>query len=176
RNGVALVADAGVGQVRLKQKVGGDLPPKGADRAAHHQGLTVRVSEDALLDLVAAGLVGGDDPIRRRQRTAVRVRVQIFGAVGGVGSLDRQAVLGDHGEAELLDLGLVDEAVHGLGQHAVGDGEPDARDVAGRAAVAVLAVDVGFVGRASAGLGGVDPGGGVAGRAGGGLGRGGGGG
>ena len=74
--------------------------------------------------------------------------------------------MGDAGEAQGLDLGLVDQAVHGLGQDAVGDGIPDLGHRPGRAAVAILAVDIGFIRGARAGLGGAGPDGRSAGRAG----------
>ena len=163
----APVIDPGVGDVRLQHQIGRHLALQRCDRDAQHQGVAVRVAEDLFLDLEAAVLVARGDAIGGRQRAALRVHVQIFGAAGGVRPFDDQAVMGDAGEAQGLDLGLVDQAVHGLGQDAVGDGIPDLGHRPGRAAVAILAVDIGFVGRSGAGLGGAGPDGRGAGRAGG---------
>ena len=164
---LAPVIDAGIGDVRLQHQIGRHLALQRRDGDAQHQGVAIRVAEDLLLDLEAAVLVAGGDAIGGRQRAPLRVHVQIFGAAGGVRAFDDQAVMGDAGEAQGLDLGLVDQAVHGLGQDAVGDGIPDLGHRPGRAAIAILAIDIGFVGGARAGLGRAGPDGRRAGRAGG---------
>ena len=152
------VVDAGVGDVRLQQQIGRGLSTQGRDLDPQHQGVAIRIGEEALFDLEPTRPVARRDLIGGRQGAALGVHMQIFGPLGGVGPLDRQAVRRDHRETQGLDLGLVDQAVHGLGQDAVGDGEPDLRHRAGRSAVAVLAVDIGFIGGPSPGLGGAGPG------------------
>jgi hypothetical protein len=164
---LAPVIDAGVGDVRLQHQIGRHLALQRRDGDAQHQGVAIRVAEDLLLDLEAAVLVLRRRAIGRRQRTPLGVDVQIFGAAGCVVAFDDQTVLGHAGEAQGLDLGLMNQAVHGLGQDAVGDGIPDLGHRAGRAAVAILAINIGLVGCAGAGFGRAGPDGRGAGRAGG---------
>ena len=152
------IAAAGVGHVRLQHQGRGHRAFQRLDRHAHEQAVAVGVGEDPLLDDEAALLVRRRDLVGRRQRTAGAVDVQVFGLGGRVRALDRQAGSGLDGDPHLLDLGLVDQAVHGLGQHAVGDREPDLGHRPGLAAGLVGAVDIGLVGRADAGLGRIGPG------------------
>ena len=156
-DGIAGVTDPRIGHMRLEQQIGVDVAPKGADRRAYDEGLAIGVGVDALFDLEAAAAVRGHHPIGRRKRPAPRIRVQIFDAAGRVAAFDEDLTVDHNGEPHLFDLGLVDQAVHGLGQDAVREREPDPGDVAGAATVTVLPVDIGFVGRACAGLGRAGP-------------------
>ncbi|MNJ54180.1 hypothetical protein D3C77_496110 [compost metagenome] len=166
---LAPVVHAGVGHVRLQQDVRRHAALQRPDGDAQDQGLAVRVGEDLFVDGEASGRVGRGHAIGGRQGTALGILVQIVDGEVGVGPLDRQAAVRDDRQAQLLDLGLVDQAVHGLGQHPVGDGEPHLGHRPGRPAVAIGAVDIGLIGRARAHLGGIGPGRGLAGGAGGGL-------
>ena len=64
-DGIAGVADTGVGHMRLEQQIGDDVAAQGLDRGAHDQGLAIGVREDALLDLEAAVPVSGHHAIGR---------------------------------------------------------------------------------------------------------------
>ncbi len=156
--GLGAVAAAGVGHMGLEDQIGRHRLRPGRDLDPQNQGVAVGIGEDALFDLEGIARVGGHDPIGWRQGSAPGVGMQVLRAAGGASSLHRQAVAGHHGEAQRLDLGLMDQAVHGLGQHAIGQREPDLRHRPGRAAVAELSVDIGFIGGSGAGLGRARPG------------------
>lgn len=157
RGRLAPVVHAGIGHVRLQQDIGGHAALQRPHGDAQDQGLTVRVGEDLLVDGEAPGLVRRRHAIGGRQGAALGVLVQVVDGEVGVGAFDRQAAVGHDGQTQLFDLGLVDQAVHGLGQDAVGDGEPDLGHGPGRPAVAIGAVDIGLIGRACAHLGGIGP-------------------
>ena len=120
-------------EVRISQKLG-------SNKKGEHVLHWFLLETDSIDSLVA-----GDDLVGGGQGAALIIGVDVFGAGRGVVAFQRHAFRRDQGEAEGLDLRLVDQAVHGLGQDAVGDGIPDLGHRAGRAAVAILAIDVGLV-------------------------------
>ncbi len=118
----------------------------------------VGVGEDILDDDEAALLVGIGQAIGGRQWPAGFVLVDVFDVADGIRVFEGgPAVPGDR-QLQLADLGFMNAAVHGFGDHTLGQREPDLGDRAGRRLVGILVVQVGFVRGADTLLAGIGPG------------------
>ena len=141
-----------VAQMRLHQQPGGDGALQRSDDDPQDQHVPGRVGEDVGLDLHIPVRVAGGQPIGQGQGSSGGIGVEIGDLGGGPGglALHEQAVGGADRQAQVLQLGLVDQAVHGLGDMSSAHGEPDP----GPGPVG----GIGLVGGADAGLAGRLPG------------------
>ena len=128
--------------VRLNQQIGRRLAMQGPHSNADKDHIVIGVGEDVLDDLDPPFAVAGCQTIGRGERASGLIHRKKAHRVGRVAPFDDKARLGHDGDTGGLDLGLMDQAVLGLSQHTLGQGEPYLGPVASRA--------VGRIGRSHA--------------------------